>query len=58
MHRALTHQIASLLINLQLDGFEPSFLDERNGKIAGVSDTQSILLPTERLGNAPRDDLP
>ncbi len=30
-------KIASQLVNLQLDGFEPSFLDERNGKIAAVA---------------------
>ncbi|MGE0235749.1 M16 family metallopeptidase [Methylocystis sp.] len=30
-------KIASQLVNLQLDGFEPSFLDERNGKIAAVT---------------------
>ena len=30
-------KIASQLVNLQLDGFEPSYLDERNGKIAAVT---------------------
>ncbi|MBM3577392.1 MAG: insulinase family protein [Alphaproteobacteria bacterium] len=30
-------KIASQLVNLQLDGFEPSFLDERNGRIAAVT---------------------
>ncbi|MBM3550874.1 MAG: insulinase family protein [Alphaproteobacteria bacterium] len=30
-------KIASQLVNLQLDGFAPSFLDERNGKIAAVT---------------------
>ena len=29
-------KIASQLVNLQLDGFEPSYLDERNGRIAAV----------------------
>lgn len=29
-------KIASQLVNLQTDGFEPSYLDERNGKIAAV----------------------
>ena len=30
-------KIASQLVNLQLDGLEPSYLDERNGRIAAVS---------------------
>ena len=30
-------KVASQLVNLQLDGFEPSFLDERNGRIAAVT---------------------
>ena len=30
-------KIASQLLNLQLDGFEPSYLDERNGRIAAVT---------------------
>lgn len=30
-------KIASQLVNLQLDGFAPSFLDERNGRIAAVT---------------------
>jgi zinc protease len=30
-------KIASQLVNLQLDGFEPSYLDERNGRIAAVT---------------------
>ena len=30
-------KIASQLVNLQLDGFEPSFLDERNGRIEAVT---------------------
>jgi zinc protease len=30
-------KIASQLVNLQLDGFEPSYLDERNGKIAAIA---------------------
>jgi zinc protease len=30
-------KIASQLVNLQMDGFEPSYLDERNGRIAAVS---------------------
>ena len=29
-------KIASQLVNLQTDGFEPSYLDERNGRIAAV----------------------
>ncbi|HEY8163128.1 MAG TPA: pitrilysin family protein [Methylocystis sp.] len=29
-------KIASQLVHLQMDGFEPSYLDERNGKIAAV----------------------
>ena len=29
-------KIASQLVNLQLDGFEPSYLDQRNDKIAAV----------------------
>ena len=29
-------KIASQLVHLQLDGFEPSYLDERNGRIAAV----------------------
>lgn len=29
-------KIASQLVNLQMDGFEPSYLDERNGRIAAV----------------------
>lgn len=30
-------KVASQLVNLQLDGFEPSYLDERNGRIAAVT---------------------
>jgi len=29
-------KVASQLVNLQMDGFEPSYLDERNGRIAAV----------------------
>ena len=44
-------KIAGQLVNLQLDGFEPSYLDERNGRIDAVTLDDARRVAKRLLGN-------
>ncbi len=44
-------KIASQLVHLQMDGFEPAYLDERNGKIAAVGLGDARRAATKLLGD-------
>ena len=45
-------KIASQLVHLQMDGFEPSYLDERNGRIAAVELEDCKRAAKKLLGDA------